>query len=86
MYRWPIFLITTPSSTGLGADANFGLRVATTLSISSASYHWLEEPIRQSRGLGAPVGARAALAASVAVALLTAVRFPTTAQHILAAG
>ena len=46
LYHWPIFLWLTRERTGLDPWPLFGLRLAVTLLVATASYHLLEMPIR----------------------------------------
>src|SRR6185369_15177899 len=72
LFHWPIFLVVTPTRTGLHGATLFAARLAATLALSAASHYGYELPIRARRSLGGP---RAWLAtplgfAGVAVAIL----------------
>jgi peptidoglycan/LPS O-acetylase OafA/YrhL len=46
LYHWPLFLFITAEATGLSSRPLFVLRVAATMALAIASYHYLEAPIR----------------------------------------
>ena len=47
LFHWPIFLWLSPDRTGLSFAPLLALRLATTLAIALASFHFVEEPIRR---------------------------------------
>ena len=47
LFHWPIFLWLSPARTGLSFAPLLALRLATTLAIALASFHFVEEPIRR---------------------------------------
>ena len=47
LFHWPLFLWLTADRTGLGRWPLLGVRVAVTVAAATASYHWLEMPIRR---------------------------------------
>ena len=47
LWHWPVYLMLTPDRTGLNDYPLFALRVATTLGVAIASYHFLETPVRR---------------------------------------
>jgi len=47
LWHWPIFLVLTPDRVGWNDYPLFAVRVAATLAVSIASYHFLEMPIRR---------------------------------------
>ena len=49
LFHWPIIRWVTSESTGLEGVALASLRVALTLAVALASYHLVEQPIRQRR-------------------------------------
>jgi peptidoglycan/LPS O-acetylase OafA/YrhL/lysophospholipase L1-like esterase len=51
VYHWPIFLWLSAARTGLAPFALTLLRLSATLAIASASFVWLEQPIREGRWL-----------------------------------
>ncbi len=78
LYHWPIFLMLDNAHTGLLGWRLLLVRLAATAVVSVASYHLVEQPVRQRRflrtwraALAAPVGA-----VVVAVALLAATVAP----------
>ena len=46
LWHWPIFIYLSPARTHLGGYELFGLRVAATFTIATASYYLVEMPIR----------------------------------------
>ena len=74
MYLWhyPLFLVLDGQRTGLTGYPLFLVRSAITIAMASASYHWLEQPIRRLRrprvSQKVLVGAGGLAAASVVVA------------------
>ena len=46
LWHWPIFIYLSPARTRLGGSELFGLRVAATFAIATASYYLVEMPIR----------------------------------------
>ena len=78
LYHWPIFLMLDNGHTGLLGWRLLVVRLAATMAVSVASYHLVEQPVRQRRflrtwraALAAPVGA-----VVVAVALVAATVAP----------
>ena len=73
VYHWPLFVALDASRTGLHGVSLGAVRLAATLAVALASYHWLEQPIRTRRvptGLALRAAAPVAIAALVAAALL----------------
>jgi len=68
LWYWPVLLVMTGARTGLGGYPLLGLRLAVIIALASASYRWVETPIRR----GALPGWRAlvALPATAGVAAL----------------
>jgi peptidoglycan/LPS O-acetylase OafA/YrhL len=69
LYHWPLFLLLTARSTGLGTAGLFALRIGATLALATVSYVALEAPVRRgvlrpreglvAWGLGATAGVAA---------------------------
>ena len=51
LFHWPVFLWLDAERTGLDPWPLFGLRVAVTLGLATASYYLVEQPIRTGRRL-----------------------------------
>jgi peptidoglycan/LPS O-acetylase OafA/YrhL len=51
LYSWPIILWLTPARVGTHGAPLIVVQAAVTLAVASASYRWLEMPIRQGRAL-----------------------------------
>jgi len=51
IYSWPIILWLTPQRVGVRGSALVLIQAAVTLIVATASYHWLELPIRRGRRL-----------------------------------
>jgi peptidoglycan/LPS O-acetylase OafA/YrhL len=51
LFHWPVFMVLSQQRVGLSPVPLFTLRVAVTLLIALASYHFVERPIRQRRAL-----------------------------------
>jgi len=49
VYHWPLIILIQPGTYGLHGIGLAGLRVGATALAATASYHWLELPIRQQR-------------------------------------
>ena len=49
VYHWPLFLWLTPARTGYTPLTLTGVRVAMTLAVATASYVFIEQPIREGR-------------------------------------
>jgi len=49
VYHWPLIILLQPGTAGLHGLGLAGLRVGATAVVATASYHWLELPIRQQR-------------------------------------
>ncbi|HEU5301568.1 MAG TPA: acyltransferase family protein [Acidimicrobiia bacterium] len=60
LWHWPIYLTVTNDRTGLSGTPLLLARLALTFAVATASYHFLEMPIR--RGTLLPTGRRAAVA------------------------
>lgn len=76
LFHWPLFLAITARSTGTTGAALFGLRVAATLVLATASYLLVEAPVRRGRLRAVPAlatWAGAAVAGVTAVALAAGV-------------
>jgi peptidoglycan/LPS O-acetylase OafA/YrhL len=79
LYHWPIFLMLDNGHTGLLGWRLLVVRLAATLVVSVASYHLVEQPVRQRRFLrtwhaavAVPVGAVAVVVALVAATVAPA--------------
>jgi peptidoglycan/LPS O-acetylase OafA/YrhL len=81
LYHWPLFLWLDHDRVGLDGAALFAVRLAATLAVATASYRWLEQPIRRGRTL---TGWRGALAPPVAMACLVVAVVPLTAGSAVA--
>ena len=77
LYHWPVFLWLTPRRTGLAQWPLFGVRMAVTIALALASYHLLEQPIRNRRFL---TGWRPWAVAPVAMGLLVVGLLAVTAD------
>lgn len=55
LFHLPIFMWLDPNATGLTGWSLFAVRFVSTLSVALASYFLIEQPIRRSRHVGAPV-------------------------------
>ncbi|WP_203935997.1 acyltransferase family protein, partial [Planosporangium mesophilum] len=51
LWHWPLFAALNTDHTGLTATPLFTLRIAATITIAAASYHLVEQPIRQGTAL-----------------------------------
>jgi hypothetical protein len=69
LYHWPIFLWLSPDRVTLPSAELFALRVGVTIACATASFVFIEEPIRTGRSLR---GAWPRIVAPVAVAALVA--------------
>ena len=49
VYHWPLIILLQPGTAGLHGLGLAGVRVGATAVAATASYHWLELPIRQQR-------------------------------------
>lgn len=76
LYHWPIILWLTPDRTGLDGDVLVLLQAATTLALATASFVFVEQPIRRGRVLRSR---QAGIAAPMAVAGLALVALGLTA-------
>jgi peptidoglycan/LPS O-acetylase OafA/YrhL len=72
LYHWPIFLVLDEERTGLDGWLLTGVRIAVTVAVAAASYHYVEEPIRMRRWFTGHRG-RAAVAAGAALAVIALV-------------
>ena len=76
LYHWPVYLWLDGERTGLDRGPLFALRVAVTFCLATASFFWLEQPIRTGRALTGRlpriVAPAAAGALVIAVAAVTA--------------
>jgi peptidoglycan/LPS O-acetylase OafA/YrhL len=70
VFHWPLFLVLDEGRTGLGGAPLLALRVAVTLAVATASYRWLEAPVR--RGAAVPAGVLRVAGVSAAAMVLTA--------------
>ncbi len=87
LWHWPIYLMLTPARTGLtGWDGYqvFLVRVVATLAVATASYHFLEMPIRRGafryRKVAWTFAPSGALALGVVLVLVTRVSMPPMPQ------
>jgi peptidoglycan/LPS O-acetylase OafA/YrhL len=71
LYHWPIVIFVTSDRTGLDGVPLAALQVAITLGLAIASYHFLEQPVRQRRWSIRPVGVLGAVGAAVVVLLIS---------------
>jgi peptidoglycan/LPS O-acetylase OafA/YrhL len=86
LYHWPLFLLLTTELTGLGSRPLFAVRVAATLAVAIASYHYLESPIRfRMKMPRLRLAAGMALAVAAVVALIVTVPVHESDQVDLAA-
>ena len=69
LYHWPIFLVLDHERTGLDGWVLTAVRVAATVAVAAASYHYVEEPIRTRRWFAGRTG-RAAVVAGAAIAVI----------------
>jgi peptidoglycan/LPS O-acetylase OafA/YrhL len=77
LYSWPIILWLTPARVGTHGTALVLLQAVVTLAVASASYQWLELPIRRGR---VPRGHSAWLVGPIAISIAaTAAVLVTTA-------
>ena len=65
LFHWPVFLVLTPSRTGLSGWWLFAERVGVTIAIALGSYYLIEQPVR--RGVPRPTRALVALGAATAM-------------------
>ena len=65
LFHWPVFLVLTPSRTGLSGWWLFAERVAVRIAIALVSYYLIEQPVR--RGVPRPTRAIVALGAATAM-------------------
>ena len=72
LYHWPIFLVVDQARTGLDGWPLTVVRVAITVALAAASYHFIEEPIRHRRRLTGRQG-RAAVPAAAAIVIIALV-------------
>ena len=76
LWHWPVFLLLTPTRTGLHGIVLDAVRVAIAVAIADQSYRWIETPIRRRRSIGVrwmPIAAAGACALVVVVAAVTLV-------------
>ena len=73
LYHLPIYLLLTPTRTGLGGWGLLSVRIASTLVFATASYWLIERPIRRSSWAGIRSAAIAAGASGAVVGLVIAV-------------
>jgi peptidoglycan/LPS O-acetylase OafA/YrhL len=83
LWHYPLFLYLDHALTGLTGWSLFAVRVAATLIVATASFSFLERPIRQGTFLR---GWRAWLASPVAVSAVVVTLVAATASPSLAAG
>jgi len=69
LYHWPIFLVLDHERTGLDGWVLTAVRIAATVAVAAASYHYVEEPIRTRRWFAGRTG-RAAVVAGAAIAVI----------------
>ena len=79
LWHWPVFVVVDDARTGLTGWPLFGLRLAITLVIATASYHLLEMPIRRG-GLDVRQW-RVAIPATAAVLVLAIVVTTASAER-----
>ena len=78
LWHWPVYVVLSPNRVSLEGVPLTALRIAVTLAIAAASYHWLEMPVRRGRiralrGAPAALAGVAVAAASIAIATRGAV-------------
>jgi peptidoglycan/LPS O-acetylase OafA/YrhL len=92
IWHWPLFIWVNDARTGLSGYSLFGVRALVTLAVAMASYHLVENPIRQGSflrqwkawvavpaGIGAVLGAVAlATAGTVSVSAVSPINGATT--------
>lgn len=86
LYHWPIVIFLTSERTGLDGVPLAALQVAITLGLAIASYHFLEQPVRQRRWSVRPIGVMGAIGATVIVLLIatTALDRASTTRDVVA--
>lgn len=77
LYHWLVYLWLTPERTGLSEWGVFPLRLAVTLALATASYHYLEMPVRRRRLV---VGRQGLVAVPTAFALIVSGALVVTAD------
>jgi peptidoglycan/LPS O-acetylase OafA/YrhL/lysophospholipase L1-like esterase len=73
LWHWPIWVMVSPTATGLSGAGLWAVRLGLTAVAATASYAWVEQPIRRGWGSGrrlVTVGGVAVAAMAVAVVVL----------------
>jgi len=86
LYHWPIVVFVTSDRTGLDGVPLAALQVLITLGLAIASYHLLEQPVRQRRWSIRPAALVGAVGAAAVVLLLatTALDRASTTRDVVA--
>ena len=85
LYHWPVYLLLTPSRTGISGLGLFGVRAMVTVALAGLSAWALELPIRRSEWRTRPALALAATAVVIVVAVSVVIPSRST-QTITLAG
>ena len=96
LWHWPIYLVLNEARTGLSGLTLLAVRIVVSLAVATASFHLVEQPIRQNglrtplAKIGAPIGALAAVIAlllattgAVAPAAVNQIAAPTVATQTI---
>ncbi|MCU1369445.1 MAG: acyltransferase family protein, partial [Ilumatobacteraceae bacterium] len=82
LWHWPVYVVLSPSRTGLDGPVLLAVRLVVTFAISIASWALLERPIRSQRPAGWWSGRRGAASALGAMALAVVVLLAATAGAV----
>jgi peptidoglycan/LPS O-acetylase OafA/YrhL len=82
LWHWPVYVVLTERRTGLDGLALLAVRMGVALAIATASWAFLERPIRERRPAGWWDGARGRASAFGAMAVATAVLLFATAGAV----
>jgi len=73
LWHWPLFAALNADRTGLTGVPLFGVRIAATVAIATASFYLVERPVRRGTGLRLVPAAAGAVAATAAVVVAATV-------------
>ncbi len=85
LWHWPVVVALTEATTGWAGPALGAARVTVTLALATASYLFVEQPVRQGRWPVRPALGAGTVAVAASLALLVTLATPPSARPALAA-
>jgi peptidoglycan/LPS O-acetylase OafA/YrhL len=70
LWHWPVYVVLSPARTGVTGVGLLALRVAVTFALATASYYWVEMPIRRGGLSRLPSRQRLAVAVGAPLVIL----------------